>query len=89
MSRVFITGSGDGLGLMAGQLLAADGHSVTLHARNQARAGDTRAALPQAGVRAGGPTGVRADAACHGVGGRGWRLVRSAERKSRASEEGQ
>ena len=48
MSRVFITGSSDGLGLMAGQLLAANGHSVTLHARNQARAGDTRAALPQA-----------------------------------------
>ena len=48
MSRVFITGSSDGLGLMAGRLLAADGHSVTLHARNPGRAGDTRAALPQA-----------------------------------------
>jgi NAD(P)-dependent dehydrogenase (short-subunit alcohol dehydrogenase family) len=48
VSRVFITGSSDGLGLMAGRLLVADGHSVTLHARNQARADDTRAALPQA-----------------------------------------
>jgi len=48
LSRVFITGSSDGLGLMAGQLLAADGHSVTLHARNASRAGDTRMALPQA-----------------------------------------
>ena len=48
MSRVLITGSSDGLGLMAARLLAADGHSVTLHARNQARADDTRAALPQA-----------------------------------------
>jgi len=48
VSRVFITGSSDGLGLMAGQLLAAEGHSVTLHARNDSRAGDTRAALPQA-----------------------------------------
>jgi NAD(P)-dependent dehydrogenase (short-subunit alcohol dehydrogenase family) len=48
VSRVFITGSSDGLGLMAGQLLAADGHSVTLHARNASRADDTRAALPQA-----------------------------------------
>ena len=48
MSRVFITGSSDGLGLMAGRLLAAEGHSVTLHARNQGRADDTRAALPQA-----------------------------------------
>jgi NAD(P)-dependent dehydrogenase (short-subunit alcohol dehydrogenase family) len=48
LSRVLITGSSDGLGLMAGQLLAADGHSVTLHARNQGRADDTRAALPRA-----------------------------------------
>ncbi len=50
MSRVFITGSSDGLGLMAGQLLAADGHRVTLHARNQGRADDTRAALAQAAL---------------------------------------
>ena len=48
MSRVFITGSSDGLGLMAGQLLAGEGHSVTLHARNASRADDTRTALPQA-----------------------------------------
>ena len=48
MSRVFITGSSDGLGLMAARLLVADGHPVTLHARNQARADHTRAALPQA-----------------------------------------
>ena len=46
MARVLITGSSDGLGLMAGELLARDGHEVTLHARNQARAGDARAALP-------------------------------------------
>ena len=48
MSRVFITGSSDGLGLMAARLLVADGHSVTLHARSKGRADDTRAALPQA-----------------------------------------
>jgi len=48
MARVLITGSSDGLGLMAGQLLARDGHEVTLHARNEARAGDARAALPGA-----------------------------------------
>ena len=48
MSRVFITGSSDGLGLMAARLLVADGHSVTLHARSKARADDTRAALPEA-----------------------------------------
>jgi len=45
---VFITGSSDGLGLMAARLLVADGHSVTLHARSKGRADDTRATLPQA-----------------------------------------
>ncbi|HEX4339148.1 MAG TPA: SDR family NAD(P)-dependent oxidoreductase [Polyangiaceae bacterium] len=48
MSSVFITGSADGLGLMAAQLLVADGHAVTLHARNDARAKAARAALPSA-----------------------------------------
>ncbi|WP_244816690.1 SDR family NAD(P)-dependent oxidoreductase [Caballeronia sp. Lep1P3] len=48
MSRIFITGSTDGLGLMAARLLAEEGHRVVLHARNQARADDARAALPQA-----------------------------------------
>ena len=38
MSRIFITGSADGLGLMAARLLVADGHRVVLHARNQKRA---------------------------------------------------
>jgi NAD(P)-dependent dehydrogenase (short-subunit alcohol dehydrogenase family) len=49
VSRVFITGSAAGLGLMAGRLLAGQGHEVTLHARSQARAEDARSALPQAG----------------------------------------
>jgi NAD(P)-dependent dehydrogenase (short-subunit alcohol dehydrogenase family) len=48
MSRVFITGSADGLGLMAGRLLADGGHEVTLHARSDARAEDAAAALPGA-----------------------------------------
>jgi NAD(P)-dependent dehydrogenase (short-subunit alcohol dehydrogenase family) len=48
MSRVVITGSSDGLGLLAGRLLAGQGHQVTLHARNDARAADARRALPQA-----------------------------------------
>ena len=48
MSRVLITGSTEGLGLMAATLLAAEGHSVTLHARSAARAQDARAALPAA-----------------------------------------
>ncbi|WP_328609458.1 SDR family NAD(P)-dependent oxidoreductase [Amycolatopsis sp. NBC_00345] len=48
MARVLITGSSDGLGLMAGRLLVGQGHSVTLHARDTRRADDTRAALPDA-----------------------------------------
>lgn len=48
MARVFITGSSDSLGLMVGRLLAEQGHAVTLHARNEARAHDAQAALPQA-----------------------------------------
>jgi NAD(P)-dependent dehydrogenase (short-subunit alcohol dehydrogenase family) len=48
MARVFITGSADGLGLMAGELLASQGHSVVLHARNEVRARDAHAALPRA-----------------------------------------
>lgn len=46
MARVLVTGSSDGLGLMAGQLLQKQGHQVTLHARNAARAAVARAALP-------------------------------------------
>ncbi len=48
MAKIFITGSSDGLGLMAGRLLAEQGHAVVLHARNEARAEATRAALPGA-----------------------------------------
>jgi NAD(P)-dependent dehydrogenase (short-subunit alcohol dehydrogenase family) len=48
MASIFITGSADGLGLMAGELLASQGHSVVLHARNEARARAARTALPGA-----------------------------------------
>ena len=47
MAKVFITGSSEGLGLMAGRLLAEQGHGVVLHARSEARAEATLAALPQ------------------------------------------
>lgn len=47
MARVLITGSSDGLGLMAGRLLAGWGHDVVLHARNERRADDIRAAFPE------------------------------------------
>jgi len=50
MSRVFITGSTDGLGLMAAELLVSLGHEVVLHARNSDRAADARRALPAAGA---------------------------------------
>jgi len=46
--RILITGSAEGLGLMAGKLLAERGHAVTLHARNDGRAAAARAALPAA-----------------------------------------
>jgi NAD(P)-dependent dehydrogenase (short-subunit alcohol dehydrogenase family) len=48
MARVFITGSSDGLGLMAGQLLIEQGHEVVLHGRNEARRRDALAAAPGA-----------------------------------------
>jgi len=38
MSRIFISGSSTGLGLMAADLLVSKGHSVVLHARNAKRA---------------------------------------------------
>src|ERR1700679_2068845 len=50
MSRIFITGSSEGLGLMAGRLLSEQGHAVVLHARNSARAQDARHALRGADV---------------------------------------
>jgi NAD(P)-dependent dehydrogenase (short-subunit alcohol dehydrogenase family) len=48
MARIFITGSTDGLGLLAGQLLTEQGHHVTLHARNDVRADAARKLLPAA-----------------------------------------
>jgi NAD(P)-dependent dehydrogenase (short-subunit alcohol dehydrogenase family) len=48
MARVFITGSSDGLGQMAAQLLVGQGHGVVLHARNQKRAQEALAAVPGA-----------------------------------------
>jgi NAD(P)-dependent dehydrogenase (short-subunit alcohol dehydrogenase family) len=48
MARVFITGSSDGLGRNAAQLLTEQGHSVTLHARNNERAEQASEAVPGA-----------------------------------------
>jgi NAD(P)-dependent dehydrogenase (short-subunit alcohol dehydrogenase family) len=48
MSRIFITGSSDGLGLMAARLLMQQGHAVVLHARNINRAEETHHKVPEA-----------------------------------------
>jgi len=48
MSRVFITGSADGLGKMAAQLLIEQGHQAVLHARDGARAKQAMSAVPGA-----------------------------------------
>jgi len=48
MSRIFITGSADGLGQMAARLLVEGGHEVVLQARSAARADEALQAVPQA-----------------------------------------
>ena len=48
MSRVLVTGSADGLGLLAGRRLLDRGHEVVLHARSARRAAETREAEPRA-----------------------------------------
>jgi NAD(P)-dependent dehydrogenase (short-subunit alcohol dehydrogenase family) len=48
MARVFITGSSDGLGRMAAQLLIEQGHHAVLHARNEKRGKEALAAVPGA-----------------------------------------
>jgi len=48
MARVFITGSSDGLGLMAAKVLIEQGHEVVVHGRNDGRSQDALAAAPLA-----------------------------------------
>ena len=61
MSRVFVTGSADGLGLAAATLLLSQGHEVIGHARNAERAADLRRAAPGiAGVAVGDLSGAAA-----------------------------
>ena len=65
MSRVLITGSADGLGLMAARLLIEQGHAVVLHARNESRGAQARVAAPgAAGLVVGDLTLLRE---CRGV----------------------
>jgi NAD(P)-dependent dehydrogenase (short-subunit alcohol dehydrogenase family) len=48
MGRIFITGSSDGLGVMAARILIGQGHQIVLHARNEQRAKDALSANPKA-----------------------------------------
>lgn len=48
MPTILVTGSADGLGRKAAQLLVGDGHDVVLHARSPQRAQEALAAVPGA-----------------------------------------
>lgn len=48
MSKIFITGSADGLGLLSATALIGQGHQVVLHARNTARRNDALKKVPAA-----------------------------------------
>jgi NAD(P)-dependent dehydrogenase (short-subunit alcohol dehydrogenase family) len=48
MSRIFITGSTDGLGLAAARTLMDEGHEVVLHARSSKRASALAGSVPNA-----------------------------------------
>lgn len=48
MAKIFITGSSDGIGQAGAKLLADQGNKVFLHARNQERAKQAQAAVPNA-----------------------------------------
>jgi len=61
MARIFITGSSDGIGLLAAQSLIKKGHSVTLHARSPQRAAEAQKACPgSAGVLVGNLSSIAA-----------------------------
>jgi NAD(P)-dependent dehydrogenase (short-subunit alcohol dehydrogenase family) len=73
VSRVLVTGSSTGLGLLAAQRLREAGHEVTVHARDDGRAAGLRAELPGAPVVVGdlwSVAGTRDVAAQAGVLGR-------------------
>src|SRR3954469_8723816 len=48
MSRVFITGSADGLGQVAARKLVSGGHEVFVHGRDEQRASEALAGIPGA-----------------------------------------
>ncbi len=48
MANIFITGSADGLGLLAAKELISQGHNIVLHARNEQRGKEALRAAPGA-----------------------------------------
>jgi NAD(P)-dependent dehydrogenase (short-subunit alcohol dehydrogenase family) len=48
MATILVTGSSDGIGRQTASTLVTDGHRVVLHARNEERAEQARAAVPGA-----------------------------------------
>src|SRR3954454_21176313 len=48
MATILVTGSSDGIGRQTASTLAADGHRVVVHARNEQRAAQARTAVPEA-----------------------------------------
>ena len=48
MAKIFITGSSDGLGLLAAKALVSSGHQVVIHARNEERAKSAIKGVPGA-----------------------------------------
>lgn len=58
MSRIFISGSSTGLGLMAAQLLAEQGHEVVIHARTDQKAESALRELPRASASVVGDIGT-------------------------------
>lgn len=50
MATVFVTGSADGIGRQTALMIAAAGHRVVLHARNEERARAAAAAVPASAV---------------------------------------
>jgi NAD(P)-dependent dehydrogenase (short-subunit alcohol dehydrogenase family) len=50
MAKIFITGSADGIGKLAGLRLLSEGHDVVFHARNESRAADLRPSVKNSSI---------------------------------------
>lgn len=61
MSRILVTGSADGLGRLAAEQLAAEGHDLVVHARNMQRAASLQSLTSAGADLVIGDLAVRAD----------------------------